>query len=271
MLKKLNYILLTFVSLFLVFFCSSYLTNIHAFTTNPTPTTQYNVDDYDKILSLNLKNEVIQKDNYYKHHTKNKPQIVLMTIPNSNGESIDNYARDLLDNTRWQFGNHSLKNDILILFANNHGNDNVKISTGRGIEYTLNSTDCSNILGDNEDTLKSNDNAKINQGLQNVFNSVTKKVDKSYANISRSKAKNNLHKEEVISVVDWLFEGWGSVIIIFLIILSGLFSHHNNNVNNSGYYDGYRYNTYGIDDYSDGDDNSFGSSSGGFNGGGSSI
>ncbi|WP_054657408.1 TPM domain-containing protein [Apilactobacillus ozensis] len=49
------------------------------------------------------KKQIIDKEKEYQK-TAAKPQIVVMTINSTNGQSIDDYANDLLQNNRWHFG-----------------------------------------------------------------------------------------------------------------------------------------------------------------------
>lgn len=184
--------LLTMAILLLgLLFCFKTTTAVHAFTTDPTPTEQYVTDDYSHLLDFKTKRMVIQKEKYYKNHAKAHPQVVMMTIPSSNGESIDDYSDSLLGNKRWHFGDKKYNNGVLILFAKNHGQNNVRISTGYGAEGVLPDLKCNNILTKNKALLKSHDKAKINKGLQNVFKEVTAILDTQKAQKSMTDRSNS--------------------------------------------------------------------------------
>ena len=246
-------------------------TVIHAFTTNPTPTSQYVTDDYDDLLTNKTKQMVVQQEKYYKYHTATKPQIVVMTIPNSHGESIDDYADDLLENPRWHFGSKKYNNGVLILFAKNHGKNNVRISTGYGVEGILPDLKCNHFLEKNKKLLKSHNDSKINKGLQNVFDEVTSTLGHRYTHLDRKQANKVLAKQQHKKYAKNIF-----YIIIAIIALGLLVPPYNGN-----WFCGslLLLNFLGSDDDDDNDDDFFGGSGGftdsgsggSFGGGGSSI
>lgn len=160
----------------------------HAESTNPTPTKEYVVDDYANILTDKTKQLVINKEKEYQK-TKTQPQIVMMTVKSTGNQDIDGYSDSLLDNARWKFGKKGLDNGVLILFAQNGGKNNVRISTGYGVEDILPDATTNQILQANKSLLKSNNDDEINQGLQNTFNQVASILDKRYANKSLNDAK----------------------------------------------------------------------------------
>ncbi|ALJ31386.1 MULTISPECIES: TPM domain-containing protein [Apilactobacillus] len=185
----------------------------HAESTNPTPTKEYVVDDYANILTDKTKQLVINKEKEYQK-TKPQPQIVMMTVKSTGNQDIDGYSDSLLDNARWKFGKKGLDNGVLILFAQNGGKNNVRISTGYGVEDILPDATTNQILQDNKSLLKSSNNDEINQGLQNTFNQVASILDKRYANKSLSDAKAEAEKNNNNSLA-------GILLIIVIIVIVG--------------------------------------------------
>lgn len=185
----------------------------HAESTNPTPTKEYVVDDYANILTDKTKQLVINKEKEYQK-TKPQPQIVMMTVKSTGNQDIDGYSDSLLDNARWKFGKKGLDNGVLILFAQNGGKNNVRISTGYGVEDILPDATTNQILQANKSLLKSSNNDEINQGLQNTFNQVALILDKRYANKSLSDAKAEAEKNNNNSLA-------GILLIIVIIVIVG--------------------------------------------------
>ncbi|GAT90170.1 TPM domain-containing protein [Apilactobacillus kunkeei] len=185
----------------------------HAESTNPTPTKEYVVDDYANILTDKTKQLVINKEKEYQK-TKTQPQIVMMTVKSTGNQDIDGYSDSLLDNARWKFGKKGLDNGVLILFAQNGGKNNVRISTGYGVEDILPDATTNQILQANKSLLKSSNNDEINQGLENTFNQVASILDKRYANKSISYAKAEAEKNHNNSLA-------GILLIIVIIVIVG--------------------------------------------------
>ncbi|MCK8611912.1 TPM domain-containing protein [Apilactobacillus nanyangensis] len=185
----------------------------HAESTNPTPTKEYVVDDYANILTDKTKQLVINKEKEYQK-TKTQPQIVVMTVKNTGNQDIDGYSDSLLENARWKFGKKGLDNGVLILFAQNGGKNNVRISTGYGVEDILPDATTNQILQANKSLLKSSNNDEINQGLQNTFNQVATILDKRYANKSLNDAKAEAEKNNNNSFA-------GILLLIVIIVIVG--------------------------------------------------
>lgn len=139
------------------------------------PTTFY----YDETNTLNdsTKDLIEQKNQFYLDQ-KDSPQIVLAVIKSTDGDSIDGYAPDLFE--KWKIGSKAEDNGVLILYAVNDGERNVRIEVGYGLEGQLTDALSAQILKDNKDDLKSDSSERINKGLQNIFKSVAGVVDKSY-------------------------------------------------------------------------------------------
>ncbi|MGR3742304.1 TPM domain-containing protein [Companilactobacillus sp. DQM5] len=208
---------------------------------------------YDETNILDDKTkELVEKtsENYQK--TKKKPQVVVAAIKSTDGDSIDSYAPDLFEN--WGIGNSKYNNGVLILYALNNGQRNVRIEVGYGLEGAITDAQTGQILQKYKNDLKSNDTQKINYGLQHVFNSVTTLIDKEYGyKVTKEKNKEESGNDN---------NPWGSLVIFVIIILIALFFNGGGSSGPGGRY--YRRGTYvgtGMGGY-------FGSGSGGSSGGG---
>ena len=153
---------------------------------------------------------------------------------------------------------------MLIIFAKNHGNNNVRIEVGYGLEDTLTDATTAQILRDNEKNLKSHDKSKVNRGLIKVFNTVTTIREKKYG-YKATKKKVPLDRYQTNQRGNGKIE---LISIIIIIVLAFIFGGRGGGGSNGGrgsrrYYGGY----YGGGYYGSG-----GSSGGGFGGfgGGSS-
>ncbi|WP_140966940.1 TPM domain-containing protein [Apilactobacillus micheneri] len=201
--------------------------NSHAESTNPTPTKEYVVDDYANVLSDSTKQVIIDQAKKYQQ-TAAKPQIVVMTVKSTGGQSIADYADNVLENARWKLGKKGLDNGTLILFAQNGGKNNVRISTGYGIEGILPDGKTNQILNNNKSLLKSKNASEVDNGMQQTFQDVASIVSKEYANKSLKDAKamknDNQHKKYV---------SWGILLFLVLIIVAiAYYLKKNNNDDN---------------------------------------
>lgn len=208
-------------------------TSLHAETTNPVPTKEYVVNDYAKVLSNSTKKQIIDKEKEYQK-TAAKPQIVVMTINSTNGQSIDDYANDLLQNNRWHFGKKGLDNGLLILFAYNGGKNNVRISTGYGVEDILTDAQSNDILMKNKPLLKSSDTSDVDRGIDNVFQSVSKIISKRYANKSLQQIKKDQAAKKRTNMIVFIILFIVLIGVILIVIKIAKNNNHHNGPGSSG-------------------------------------
>lgn len=197
--------------------------NAHAATMPAKPDADY----YDGISLLDdTTRQLVEDKNQFYQSTKQKPQVVLAAIKSTGGDSIDSYAPDLF--SKWGVGQKGKDNGILILFARNDGDNNVRIEVGYGAESYMTDAISGRILQDNLDDLKSNDDAEVNTGLRNVFNAVATMVDKHYKYKSDSNtltsAKYNEYRGRTqtrtgSSTLAKLIKGIVSIIILLVILV----------------------------------------------------
>lgn len=177
--------------------------------------------DQPGILDETTKNLVDRKGESYKQKSE-APQVVLAVIDSTNGDSIDSYAPDLFQ--KWKIGNPKEDNGVLILYAVNGGERNVRIEVGYGLEDVITDSVAGNILQHAKDELKSTNDASINKGLQYTFNAVTTLIDKHY---DYPADKNTLSDDEIDQVASEDSsdgEGFFSIFFLLLILIPFLLS-----------------------------------------------
>ncbi|UQS84917.1 TPM domain-containing protein [Apilactobacillus apisilvae] len=202
--------------------------NANAESTNPTPNSEYVIEDYANILSDNTKQIILNQDKKYQQ-TETKPQIVVMTVKSTGDLSIADYADKLLENDRWKFGKKGLDNGTLILFAQNGGKNNVRISTGYGVEGILPDGKTNQILQNNKSLLKSSNSSEVDNGLQQTFQDVASIVSKEYANKSVKDAKATMQANQRKKYTTW-------VLLFILLGIVGVIIYYlkkNNNDDNN--------------------------------------
>ncbi|MCA5013965.1 MULTISPECIES: TPM domain-containing protein [unclassified Enterococcus] len=176
--------------------------------------------DQPGILDETTKNLVDRKGAVYRDKAE-APQVVLAVIDSTDGDSIDSYAPDLFQ--KWKIGNQKENNGILILYAVNDGERNVRIEVGYGLEDVITDSLAGNILQQAKDDLKSNDPAAINKGLQYTFNAVTTLIDKHYDYPADENALSEDELDQVTAADSGIpdFFSFGIVVIIILIAIFG--------------------------------------------------
>lgn len=152
---------------------------VHAESTNPEPTHDFVFNDYAHVLDENTRDYVIERS-VQMHKLKQRPQVVLITLKSTGNLSIDDYTDSLVENARWKAGDAGQDNGVLIVWAHNDGQNNVRINVGYGLESTLTDAETHHILMNNFDNLKSHNDARVNEGLKNVYAAVADNVENYY-------------------------------------------------------------------------------------------
>lgn len=172
---------------------------------------------YDEINLLDDKTKNLVEttsENY--QDTKKQPQVVMAAIKSTDSDSIDSYAPDMFE--KWGIGNADEDNGVLILYALNNGERNVRIEVGYGLEGGLTDAQTGEILQKYKNDLKSNDKTRINNALRHVFNAVTTLVDKEYG-YKVTKEKNREKVED--NGIDGKYAFWIFAGIIILTLFGG--------------------------------------------------
>ena len=265
--KNKGYILLIFFTSILILIGMLNTLTVKAESTNPEPTRNFFYDDYAGILTQSTKDKVMKQSKIFNNYPT-QPQVVLMTVNSTGSNSIDDYADALIDNSRWQAGKQGYDNGTIIIWAKNHGKNNVRIQVGYGLEETLTDSKSSEILHKHYNDLKSSNTSKINKGLQGVYADVSKVITKKYSNLSKEQAKKELADKKRYKKVEIIaFIIVGAIILIIIIISIIYFSNNDNGDGGLGSYGGSS-DGFFDDGFFDG---GFSAGGGGFGGGGASI
>ncbi|MEI5993469.1 TPM domain-containing protein [Candidatus Enterococcus mansonii] len=207
------------VGFFLVAFFVSFQTPVFADQLPKAPDHFYL--DQPGILDETTKHLVDKKGELYKGK-KEAPQVVLAVIDSTNGDSIDSYAPDLFQ--KWRIGNQTENNGVLILYAVNDGERNVRIEVGYGLEDIITDSIAGNILQQAKEDLKSDNTASINKGLRYAFNAVSTLIDKHYEYPADENALSDADIDQVTSDDSSDGDGFFGIFIVLLVILPFLLS-----------------------------------------------
>ena len=240
-----------------------FVINVSASAADPTtlkPSSNLYVTDTTGTLSQSTIDEIVNKNLEWRQ-TETKPEVAVVII-DSVGDygDVDTFADYLVRQPEWSIGNREHDNGVLILFALNNGANNMRISTGYGVEGVLPDISTYRIMQDNLSLIKSNKKQNIDQGILNIFNDVSIQVDLVAGNISE---------------IDPAGDGSGIDLfwIILFIILIFIFRYTNgggyNGVSTSGVWVGSIFNDSSSSGGGFGGGGSFGGGS--FGGGGSSV
>ncbi|CAH1852255.1 TPM domain-containing protein [Convivina praedatoris] len=191
----------------------AYIANPIARAENPDtlkPEQSYVVNDYANILTTSSKEHIIDQAKRFQA-TKSQPQVVVITVNNTDGMDMKSFTNELTLRQVWQAGKKGQDNGVLIVFAKNNGQNNVRVATGTGIESNLPDGKINQLLNENRSQLKSSDNTQINQGLIKLFDEVCQNIPTD----GQIKAKNSPAKG--------LGLGWVLLFVVLFPLLSIFF------------------------------------------------
>ncbi|CAH1855811.1 TPM domain-containing protein [Convivina intestini] len=171
------------------------------------PSQSYVVNDYANILSDSSQQHIINQAKRFQA-TKSQPQVVVITVNNTDGMDMKNFTNELTLRSVWQAGKKGQDNGVLIVFAKNNGQNNVRVATGTGVESSLPDGKINQLLNENRSQLKSSDNTQINQGLMKLFDEVCQNIPTN----GQAKAKNSPAKG--------LGLGWVLLLVVLFPLLS---------------------------------------------------
>jgi len=139
------------------------------------PTSNFYVNDYANLLSSETENYIMSVNQSL--HSQTKAQVVVVTVKNLEGNSLEDYATDLF--RRFGIGDSKLNNGVLMLIALEERQSRIEV--GYGLEGILNDAKTGRI----QDTymipyLKQNN---WDDGIKNGFSAIVNEIEKEY-NIS---------------------------------------------------------------------------------------
>jgi len=114
--------------------------NIFAAKIEYKATANFFVNDFANVLSDETENQIYTIGKTVE--TKTTAQIVVVTVPNMNGDYIESYANTLFN--KWGIGNKEKNNGVLIIIAKEERK--IRIEVGYGLEGSINDAKAGRIL-----------------------------------------------------------------------------------------------------------------------------
>ncbi|CAK1237561.1 Uncharacterized membrane protein YgcG [Fructobacillus cardui] len=169
-----NKIGLATISLLALFFLGLHFQTAQAEDPNKIePSSNFVVTDNANVLSDQTKQVILKQEQTFKK-TKEQPQVAVLTVNNTDGQSIRDFTNDLTMRSVWHTGKKGQDNGVIIVFAKNNGQNNVRVVTGTGVESVLPDGKIYQLLQANQQELKSSDPTAIDRGIRNLFLQVEK-------------------------------------------------------------------------------------------------
>lgn len=116
------------------------------------PTASFYVNDFVNVLSNNVEEDIFNIGRNI--DTKTTAQLVVVTVPNMDGDYIESYANKLFN--KWGIGNKEKDNGVLLILALEERD--IRIEVGYGLEGAINDAKAGRILDSHAvSALKSDD------------------------------------------------------------------------------------------------------------------
>lgn len=138
----------------------------------PEPTKDFYVNDFADLIDDAVENNIKNINSNYEN-TEEKPQIVVVTVPNLQGLDENKYAVELFE--KWKIGNKDYNNGLLVLLSLEERR--IKIEVGYGLEGAITDSESGRILDDSLEYLSEGD---YSTGLENIFYQLAIRVNEEY-------------------------------------------------------------------------------------------
>ncbi|HHY90666.1 MAG TPA: TPM domain-containing protein [Clostridiales bacterium] len=138
----------------------------------PNPTREFYVGDFADILSSETEAWIIQTNLNYER-TAERPQVVVVTVPDLQGMTIESYAVALFE--KWGIGNKEYDNGVLLLLS--VGDRQIRIEVGYGLEGAIPDGRAGEIIRYVSEDLSAND---YDEGLKKAFYLIAQEVNQEY-------------------------------------------------------------------------------------------
>lgn len=190
------------------------ITGSNAFAaTYPNPTTEFYVNDFANLINVDVENNIINVNKNYEN-TAEKPQIVVVTVPDMQG--LDEYAYSVGLFEQWKIGNDEYDNGVLVLLALEERR--IKIEVGYGLEGAITDAEAGRILDAATDYLSNGD---YSSGINNIFISIASRVNEEYGYDSDeifSGINTDVQQNTPVNIASY---GRLIMLILLLIIIGG--------------------------------------------------
>ncbi|MFT9498223.1 TPM domain-containing protein [Anaerosolibacter sp.] len=138
----------------------------------PNPTSSFYVGDFANVISSEAENVILSINQNYEN-TVEKPQIVVVTVPNLGKLDKESYTESLFE--KWRIGNSAYDNGILLFLAVE--DREIRIEVGYGLEGAITDGLTGEILDANRADFSA---GNYSEGLLDVFMQLTQEVNNEY-------------------------------------------------------------------------------------------
>lgn len=176
----------------------------------PEPTQNFYVADYANVLDNQTKNIIISTNKNFEKTTE-KPQVVVATVPNMDGNDVVSYTVELFK--KWKIGNKDYNNGVLVLLSLEERK--IRIEVGYGLEGTLPDGKVGEILDNAKYMLSDGDYSK---SIENIFFQVVNQIDTEY-NYESSSIDNEYHSRNMTNKTSGKVSTWKIVLIAVVILV----------------------------------------------------
>ena len=186
-------------------------TNIFAIV---KPTSNFYVNDYANLLSSETENYIMNINQSL--NSKTKAQVVVVTVQNLEGSSLEEYATELFRN--FGIGDKKLNNGVLMLIALEERQSRIEV--GYGLEGILNDAKTGRIQDEYMIPYLRQNN--WDEGIKNGFSAIINEIEKAYGVSVGSETANvvqNLDIENAVNTFELILTG-SIIATIFIRIFS---------------------------------------------------
>ncbi|MGB4439954.1 MAG: TPM domain-containing protein [Sedimentibacter sp.] len=182
----------------------------------PEPTDAFYVNDFADLIEDEVENNILKVNLNYEN-TVEKPQIVVVTVPDMQGLDEYTYSVELFE--KWGIGNDEYDNGLLVFLSLEERK--IKIEVGYGLEGAITDAEAGRILDASTDYLSEGD---YSAGLENVFFQLASKVNEEYGydddaifsdvNVNVQEENNSVDLGSLVKLI---------MLIVVLLIINGGF------------------------------------------------
>lgn len=181
----------------------------------PEPTREFYVNDFSGLINEEAENNILKVNLNYEN-TREKPQIVVATVPNLQGLDENKYAVELFE--KWKIGNKEFDNGVLVLLSLEE--KRIKIEVGYGLEGAIPDSVSGRIL---DESLKYLSEGDYSTGLENIFYQLAERVNEEYGydddeifgNVNMRVPQENSNSEDLSAIFKLI------LFILLIIIING--------------------------------------------------
>lgn len=196
--------------LLVILFISFSIASVNAANIDYSPTSEFFVNDFAGVLSDTTEQEILNIGRTIEQKTT--AQLVVVTVPNMNGDYIESYANKLFN--KWGIGAKDKNNGVLLIISKE--DRKIRIEVGYGLEGAINDAKAGRILDKYAITSLKEDN--YDAAVQAVVTQVQGEIYNEYGIDNTIENPNYLPEESY--KIDTKYILIGIAIFIFLVIIT---------------------------------------------------